>query len=190
VAEVLRYLNDLNDTSVEGRQMPETPEQPRTLTGTPSASIGPDPLEVTDDEVGTEIVDEADEEEEWDIVGGLVAAANHLWEASLTRNGEQDVIPPANLRDVEFAVTSRVTKGKEIATFVDVCVRIGRTTHQHTYRADADKQDELMAFLNDRMDNDVENEKWGPEEVLNLLDEVGELMDITIMGKVQQPKNR
>ena len=188
-------LHDLNDTSVEGKHMPETPELSGTLTGTPSVSIGPDSLEVTDSEVGEATVNAivntaAEEEEEWDVVGGLVEAANQLWDASLTRNGEQDVIAPTNLRDVEFAVTSRVTRGKEIAKFVDVVVRIGRTTHQHTYQVQEDKGDELMAFLNDRMDNDVDNDKWGPEEVLNLPNTVGELMDITIMGKVQQPKNR
>ena len=193
MAEVLHDLNDLNDlndASVEGKHMPETLEQPETLT----VSTGPDPLEMTDSKVGeatvNTIANAPAEEEEWDVVGGLVEAANQLWDGSLTRNGEQDVIAPTNLRDVEFAVTSRVTRGKEIAKFVDVVVRIGRTTHQHTYRVQEDKGDELMAFLNDRMDNDVDNDKWGPEEVLNLLNTVGELMDITIMGKVQQPKNR
>ena len=149
-----------------------------------------DEVVVTQDEVGTEIVNEAGEDEEqWDVVGSLIESSGQLFMDALTRNGEQDVLDPTNLLDVEFVVTPRVTAKREIATFLEMSVRIGRTTHQHTYRVLADKDPELAEFLNDRMNREVAPETWAPQDVLNLLSEIGELVDITIHGKVPRQKN-
>tara|TARA_Y100000310_G_C20431309_1_gene691600 strand:- start:148 stop:663 length:516 start_codon:yes stop_codon:yes gene_type:complete len=161
-------------------------ETPVDQAGIPAA----DELVVTHGKVGVEVVNEAPEvEEQWDVIGSLIESAEQLWIGSLTRSGEQDVLAPSNLFDIEYVVTPRVTKKREIATFVEMGVKIGRTTHQHTYRIYDDKGPELAAFLNDRMSSDVASGKWTPEEVLNLMSEIGELVDITIHGKVPRQKN-
>ena len=170
--------------------MPETPEKAGTLTGTPTVSGGPDSLELTHEEAGAEIVNTAAEEEEWDMVGGLVDAAGKLWVDSLTRNGEEDVLDPVNLQDTEFIVGVRPTNDMEIATYVDVALKIGRTIQQLTFRVDDDKQSQLTAFLNDRMNREADGAEWDPQKLLNLLDEIGQLVDISIRGKVQGQKTK
>jgi hypothetical protein len=170
--------------------MSELPEEPGTATLTPTVSVGPDSVEATDGQVGMEIVNTAAAADEEAIVAQLVEASEHLWTAGLTRNGETKVLAPTNLGDVELAITPRVTRDREVATFVDVVVKIGRTMHRQSYRVLPDKLDALTEFLNDRMDRAVDVGKWDPESVLNLLNEIGELRDTTIMGKVQPPKSR
>lgn len=132
---------------------------------------------------------EGERDESMDIQG-VVDANERLWLAMFTGNGDSPVVDAGCLGHAEFCVANATMPDGEIAVIVEVQAKVGRTDQQLRFRISSEAEPRISEFLNDRMRTDVPSTKWNSEGLFELLRASGEILDLSVHGKVLSPSGK